>query len=53
MGSIVAGFVQRNLQFRTLDLLCVHHERIEAWILEQAGIVVASKAELGKLRVVA
>jgi len=35
-----------------VDLL-VHHERIEAWILEQAGVSFNPKAEPGKLRVVA
>jgi len=38
---------------RPLDLLRVHHEKIEVWILEQAGIVFDPKAEPGKLRVVA
>jgi hypothetical protein len=37
---------------RPLDLLRVHHERIEAWILEQAGIVFDAKAAPGALRVV-
>ena len=37
---------------RPLELLRVHHERIEAWILEQAGIVFDAQAEPGKLRVV-
>jgi hypothetical protein len=31
----------------------VHQEKIEAWILDQAGIVFDAKAEPGKLRVVA
>lgn len=35
------------------DLLRVHHEKIEAWILEQAGIVFDAKAAPGALRVVA
>jgi hypothetical protein len=38
---------------RPLDLLRVHHERIEAWILEQAGIAFDAKAAPGALRVVA
>jgi exoribonuclease R len=38
---------------RPLDLLRVHHEKIEAWILEQAGVTFDAKAEPGKLRVVA
>jgi hypothetical protein len=37
---------------RPLELLALHHGRIEAWILEQAGIVFDVQAEPGKLRVV-
>ena len=37
---------------RPLDLLHVHHERIEAWILEQGGVPFAAEVEPGKLRVV-
>jgi hypothetical protein len=32
-----------------LELLAQHHKRIEAWILEQAGIVFDAQALLGKL----
>ena len=38
---------------RPLDLLRLHHERIEAWILEQAGVQFDAKAVPGALRVVA
>lgn len=31
----------------------VHHEKIEAWILEQAGVTFDAAMETGKLRVVA
>ncbi|OGB54339.1 MAG: hypothetical protein A2503_01305 [Burkholderiales bacterium RIFOXYD12_FULL_59_19] len=44
---------EKHYKVRPLELLRVHHERIEAWILEQAGIVFDTKAEPGKLRVVA
>ena len=30
----------------------VHHERIEAWMLEQAGVAFTSASEPGKLRAV-
>jgi hypothetical protein len=33
-------------------LLRVHHEKIEAWILEQAGIVFDANTAPGALRVV-
>lgn len=38
---------------RPLELLRLHHERIEAWILEQAGIVFDTKVAPGALRAVA
>ena len=46
------GVREQNYASRPLDLLCVHHEKIEAWILEQAGIVFDAKAAPGALRVV-
>ena len=48
----VAKSTDEDYTVRPLDLLRLHHERIEAWILEQAGIVFDAKAEPGKLRVV-
>lgn len=44
---------EKHYTVRPLDLLRVHHEKIEAWILDQAGIVFDAKAEPGTLRVVA
>jgi hypothetical protein len=44
---------EQNYIRRPLDLLRVHHEKIEAWILEQAGIVFDAKAALGKMKIVA
>jgi hypothetical protein len=38
---------------RPLGLLRVHYEKIEAWILEQAGVAFDAKPEPDKLRVVA
>lgn len=38
-GHAPQGNREGNYIFRPLDLLRVHHEKIEAWILEQAGIV--------------
>lgn len=48
-----AGRTQRWNTVRPLDLLRVHHERIEAWILEQAAVQFVVGVEAGKLRVVA
>jgi len=51
-GHAPQGVREQNYIRRPLDLLRVHHERIEAWILEQAGIVFDAKAAPGALRVV-
>ena len=51
-GHKPSATAEKHYRVRPLDLLRVHHERIEAWILEQAGIVFDAKAEPGKLRAV-
>ena len=53
MGHKPSATAEKHYTVRPLELLALHHERIEAWILEQAGIVFDVKAEPGKLRVVA
>jgi len=53
MGHKPSATAEKHYTVRPLDLLRVHHEKVEAWILEQAGIVFDAKAEPGKLRVVA
>jgi integrase len=52
MGHKPSATAEKHYTVRPLDLLRVHHEKIEAWILEQAGIVFDAKVEPGKLRVV-
>lgn len=52
MGHKPSATAEKHYTVRPLDLLRVHHERIEAWILEQAGIVFDVKAAPGALRVV-
>ena len=52
-GHAPQGVREQNYIRRPLDLLRLHHEKIEAWILEQAGIVFDAKAEPGKLALVA
>ena len=42
---------EKHYTVRPLDLLRVHHERIEAWILEQVGVTFDAAAPAG-LRVV-
>ena len=51
-GHKPSATAEKHYTVRPLDLLRLHHERIEAWILEQAGIVFDARAEPGKLRAV-
>ena len=44
MGHKPSATAEKHYTVRPLDLLRVHHEKIEAWILEQAGIVFDAKA---------
>jgi integrase len=53
MGHKPSATAEKHYTVRPLDLLRLHHEKIEAWILEQAGIVFEAKAEPGKLALVA
>ena len=52
MGHKPSATAEKHYTVRPLDLLRVHHERIEAWILEQAEVQFDAQAEPGKLRVV-
>ena len=52
-GHAPQGVREQNYIRRPLDLLRVHHEKIEAWILEQAGVSFMADVEPGRLRVVA
>ena len=51
-GHKPSATAEKHYTVRPLDLLRLHHERIEAWILEQAGVQFDTKAEPGKLRAV-
>ena len=53
MGHKPSATAEKHYTVRPLDLLRVHHEKIEAWILEQAGVSFDAKAAPGALRVVA
>ncbi|MBS0467265.1 MAG: integrase family protein [Proteobacteria bacterium] len=53
MGHKPSATAEKHYTVRPLDLLRVHHEKIEAWILDQAGVQFDTKAEPGKLRAVA
>lgn len=50
-GHKPSATAEKHYTVRPLELLALHQERIEAWILEQAEIVFNTKAEPGKLRV--
>ena len=52
MGHKPSATAEKHYTVRPLELLAIHHEKIEAWILEQAGIVFDAKAAPGALRVV-
>jgi integrase len=52
-GHKPSATAEKHYTVRPLDLLRVHHERIEAWILEQAGVQFDAQAAPGALRVVA
>jgi integrase len=53
MGHKPSATAERHYTVRPLDLLRVHHERIEAWILKEAGIDFdPAKAAPAGLRVV-
>ena len=52
-GHKPSATAEKHYRVRPLDLLRVWHNKIEAWILEQAGVQFTSASELGKLRVVA
>ncbi|MDH1813896.1 tyrosine-type recombinase/integrase [Comamonas aquatica] len=52
-GHKPSATAEKHYTVRPLDLLRMHHERIEAWILEQAGVQFDSAGDPGKLHVVA
>jgi integrase len=54
-GHKPSATAEKHYTVRPLDLLRVHHERIEAWVLEQAGVPVPApdqRAGKGGLRAV-
>lgn len=53
MGYKPNAIAEKHGTVRPLDLLRVHHEKIETWILEQAGVAFDATAAHGKLRAVA
>jgi integrase len=52
MGHKPSATAEKHYTVRPVDLLRVWHQKIEAWMLEQAGVTFSSKAEPGKLALV-
>ena len=52
-GHKPSATAEKHYRVRPLDLLRMWHDKIEEWVLAQAGIQFDRKIELGKLRVVA
>jgi integrase len=52
MGHKPSATAEKHYTVRPLDLLRVHHEKIEAWILDQAGIAFEVKGSPNALRIV-
>jgi len=52
-GHKPSATAEKHYKRRPLELLRVHHVKIEAWVLEQAGLKLEDKAGLGKLQLIA
>jgi hypothetical protein len=50
-GHKPSATAEKHYTIRPLELLRVHHENIEAWILEQAGISFNPKRKVSALRI--
>lgn len=53
MGHKPSATAEKHYTVRPLDLLRLHHERIEAWILEQAGVEFKQQTAPVKLTAIA
>ena len=52
-GHKPSATAEKHYTVRPLELLALHHEKIESWILEQAGVDFDAKASQGKPRLIA
>ena len=52
MGHKPSATAEKHYTFRPLDLLRLHHDKIEAWILEQAAVPFVPREASGRLRAV-
>lgn len=53
MGHKPSATAEKHYKRRPLELLALHHKRIEAWLLEQAGVTFDAEGVPGALRAVA
>lgn len=53
MGHKPSATAEKHYTVRPLDLLRAHHEKLVAWILEQAGVTFDAQSETGKLQLAA
>jgi integrase len=51
-GHKPSATAEKHYTVRPLDMLRLHHDRIEAWLLEQAGVQFEAPSEPGRLRIV-
>lgn len=51
-GHRPSATAEKHYKRRPLELLRVHHEKIEGWILEQAGVAFDAKTSVGKLHAI-
>ena len=51
-GHKPSATAEKHYRVRPLDLLRLHHEKLESWILEQAGVQFDAAQEPGKLRAI-
>ena len=51
-GHKPSATAEKHYTVRPLELLALHHEKIEKWILEQAGVQLTVDVKAGKLRAV-
>jgi hypothetical protein len=52
MGHKPSATAEKHYTVRPLDLLPVHHKKIDAWMLEQAAVTFNAEAKSGKLRII-
>ena len=52
MGHKPSATAEKHYTVRPLDLLRLHHEKIEAWILKEAGVSLVAPTKTGNRHLV-